>query len=281
MAIATERHTRLPIDGVRTVFFKNLLPLLLIVWGAAIAIAQSDCASCGDSPSFARSHNQCATAENWFEESCHDSCEPPFCCTHYFSLFGGYVDIDNFERKVEVFPNTNIDGALHDDDWAYGLALGRQVHPHARCEFEFTYRDNGINSWFEREYDADNILVSDTVLPAVGSNRNYSGMFNILFDLYDREVGYPGLYLGGGLGGIYVDAEFATAVNAYECDDTSFAYQLIGGINYAVTERVDLFTEFRYLGADYLTVTNLTAGQSLGDFTFDSNNIFFGARIRR
>jgi opacity protein-like surface antigen len=255
--------------------------VIIATWGISSALAQCDCAGCGTGHSSFHRQRPCATTENWFEESCCDTCEPPARCTHYLSAFGGFVDIDNFERKIENFPNTNIDGALHDDDWAYGLTLGRQVHPHGRMEFEFTYRDNGIETWFERQYDEDNILLSNTELPAIGSNRNYTGMVNIVFDLYDRCEWWPGLYLGGGIGGIYMDAEFATAANTYECDDTSFAYQFIGGVNLPVSERIDIFTEFRYLGADYLNVDNLTAGQSLGDFTFDSNNLFFGVRLRR
>jgi opacity protein-like surface antigen len=211
---------------------------------------------------------------------CVDPCADVPHCGHYLSIFGGYSDIDNFERTLETIGTTNILGARLDDDWCYGLSIGRQYHPHGRIEFEYTYRENGVQSWFENEFDNTGLLVSSTVSPAVGDMRLHSGVINLLFDLYDRQLGRPGLYLGGGIGSIYIDSAFTVGPTTYDVDDTSFAYQFIGGVNYPVSQRVDLYTEYRYLGADYLDVDDVTNVQSLGDFTIDVHHLFFGARIR-
>lgn len=209
------------------------------------------------------------------------TCNPAFQCTEYFSVFGGAVDIDNFERKILVGNNTQVEGAKFRDDWAWGAAIGRQVDPHGRVEFEFTFRDTPAASWFVQEFDPTGVLLTNDFTPATGDLQTYSGMVNIVFDLYQRTAGCAGLYLGAGLGALYVDTDIVTATESFASHDTSFAYQFIGGVNYALTQRVDLFGEFRYLGADYINVDNLTTGVSLGDFSIDTNNIFFGVRVRR
>lgn len=256
--------------------------LLLAAFGAVSLSAQYDSGNCGRT-----GLDVTSDCSSLLEPDCGQSCGcDSGCCdawtpSHYFSLFGGYVDIDNFERKLDDGNTTEIDGAKLHDDFVFGGSIGRQAHPHGRVEFEFTLRDNDVASWFEQEFDNSGVLTSNFSTAATGDLTSYSGMFNVVFDLYDRRVGCPGLYLGGGIGGIYVDSDFATATDSYAVADSSFAYQFIGGVNYAASQRVDLYAEYRYLGADYLNVDNLTTGQSLGDFTIDTNNVFVGVRVRR
>ena len=271
------------IDGAETVVRKLAMSFLLAACCASSSLAQSDAAGCNQQQSTCANDDRsnCQSELMDLNQGCGDDCHPTGLGGHYFSVFGGFVDIDNFERTLVNGTNTNIDGAKLHDDWTFGASFGKQVHRYARCEFELTCRDNEVSKWFEQEFDNSGVLVLNNVTAATGSVKSYSGVFNILFDFADRCVGCPALYLGAGLGAIYVDADFATAANSYEAADSSFAYQFIGGVNYPLSQRVDLFTEYRYLGADYLTVDDVTAGQSLGDFNFDSNSIFFGARFRR
>jgi opacity protein-like surface antigen len=189
------------------------------------------------------------------------------------------VDIDNYERKQLVGGDTFIDGAKLKDGWAAGGALGTRWNTYVRTEFEFAVRDTSAETWFEQEFDDTGALVSDLSVPAAGTVRGYSGMFNILFDLTDTGLRRPYIHLGGGIGAIYLDSNFATATDTYEGIDTSFAYQAIGGVSFPVRKRVTLFTEYRYLGADYLNVRNVTTGESLGDFSYDSHSFFFGVRL--
>ncbi len=200
---------------------------------------------------------------------------------HYFGVFGGFADIDNFERNLSTGATERIDGAKLKNGVAAGVAIGQRWNNVGRTEFELTFRDNSVQSWFEQQFNSTGSLTSNTVRPAFGSVQSCSGMFNLLFDLSESSVGTPVLYMGGGLGSIYVDANFFTAANTYESNNTSFAYQFIAGIDYPIRDRIDLYTEYRYLGADYIGVDNMTSGQSLGDLTIDTHNIFFGVRIGR
>jgi opacity protein-like surface antigen len=200
---------------------------------------------------------------------------------HYFSAFAGFDDVDNFERTLRTGTTKRIDGAKLKDGWAAGATIGRRSNTYGRLEFEFTFRDNSVKSWFEQQFNSSNTLTSNTILPAFGTVQSYSGVVNVVFDLSEPSLGQPNLYLGGGLGSIYLDANFFTAANTYEAHDSSFAYQFIAGVDYPIRPQVSLFSEYRYLGADYLRVNNITTGQSLGDFAIDTHNIFFGVRLGR
>jgi opacity protein-like surface antigen len=240
-------------------------------------LGQTDCASSAD-----------CSLDRW---SCPDwqradvACDVNTCCEtcgfHYFGIFGGASDVDNFEREFASGSNKRIDGAKLRDSWAGGATVGRRWHPHSRGEFEFTFRDASVARWFDQTFNSSGALSMSSTTAATGSVQSYSGMFNILFDLEERTIGRPNLYLGGGLGSLYVDADVATAANAYEAHDTSFAYQFIAGLAFPIGQPWDFFAEYRYLGADYIGVDNLTTGQGLGDFGYDSHNVFIGVRVGR
>lgn len=108
-------------------------------------------------------------------------------------------------------------------------------------------------------------------------------MFNFLVDMAPRTVGCPNAYIGGGIGVLYVDSDIETDIASFNVDDTSFAFQGIVGVNMPFRDRVDLFTEYRYLGADSIRVsrTDATGTESLGAFRFDSHSLVFGLRFLR
>ncbi len=233
---------------------------------------------------------QCAGARGhgnrpWFSDTiCDDGsmCWPQS-FPLYFSLFGGWSDVDNFERKLRdpVFDSiTEISGAGLSDDVAGGGAIGWMVHPLARTELEFTYRQNAAEEYHVLDYDND-ILISSTSTPATGQIQGYSGMWNFVVHTEPRRLGCASLYGGGGIGALFVDGAFSTATEDFAINDSSFAYQFIAGLNYVVSYRLDTFVEYRYLGADYLQVQNLTSGVSMGDYTYDSHGVFFGLRFGR
>ena len=75
-----------------------------------------------------------------------------------------------------------------------------------------------------------------------------------------------------------------TNVALFDINDSAFAFQGIAGVNFPVRDRLDLYTEYRYLGADTISVTRTDlAGttDSLGAFRFDSHSLVFGMRFLR
>jgi len=215
----------------------------------------------------------------------------------YLSIFAGVSFIDNLDSR-STFPsatpgNLGISetGFSTLDGVAAGGAIGRYFYRQARLEFEYTHRDNGIGDMSVLTFDdilatpqINDTLISSTTSDASGNLATNSFVFNILFDLRPRTVGCLNAYLGGGIGVLVADGDVATATETFSISDNSLAFQGIAGINFPLRDRLDLFTEYRYLGADSVRIERTDAAgveDSLGAFRFDSHNFVFGLRFLR
>ena len=203
-----------------------------------------------------------------------------FCARNYLSFFGGFVNVDNFERQLVTGNVVDITTSEMLDGWGAGGSLGRQFHPLFRIETEFTYRDNVADNWEENTF-TNGVPTASTVVDSTGSLQTYSWMNNFIVNFPPRKQGCPNLYAGGGIGILYAEGAIATATTNYNISDSSFAFQFIGGFNRPIRENVDFFTEYRYLGANNITVDDLTNAVSLGNFNFDSHSVFMGFRVFR
>ncbi len=214
----------------------------------------------------------------------------------YMSLFGGGAFIDNLDTRNTF--NNGVAGMLGIEEIGFstldgvaaGGSIGRYFYRQARAEVEYTFRENGVGDMNRFIFSdvlstprINDTLVSSTRQAAAGNIESNSYMFNLVFDLKPRTVGCMNAYLGGGVGALYVDGDANTATETFNMDDSAFAFQGIAGINYPIRERVDLFTEYRYLGVDAISVTrtNLAGTENLGTFRFDSHNVVFGLRFLR
>ena len=201
-----------------------------------------------------------------------------FCPKNYLSFFGGYSNIDDFQREIDNAGAFDITSAQMLDGWGIGFGAGRQIHPLFRIETEFTYRDHVAGSWREETYTGGVLTATNTV-DATGSLDTYTWLNNFVIDFPPRQPGRPNLYTGGGIGIMFAEGNIATATNTYNVSDSSFAYQFLAGVNVPVRERVDFFTEYRFTGATNITVDDVTTPISLGGFDLESHNVFFGLRI--
>jgi opacity protein-like surface antigen len=223
---------------------------------------------------------------SWSGAACGSSCGSNQTCgpifdQRYLSLFGGFTNIDNFEYRFRAGNTVFTNGAGLRSGYGGGAALGGVIKEFVRSEIEFTYRNNSVSSVFNQQENTQGLLLVDDREDADGLVNSYSAMYNVVFNVGKRCVGTPHLYLGGGLGSIYANGDFSTLTDNYAVQDSSFAYQFISGLNYPISDRIDLFTEYRYLGADNLKVENVTTDTSMGAFSFDSHNVFFGVRLIR
>lgn len=231
-----------------------------------------------------------------FDQSCYDtggSCQRgPF----YISGFGGFASIDNFSRSNNVedgprFATIDRIGAEVVDGGGVGVSVGRYVHPRGRAEFEFTYRDAGVEEVFEnrtsRDLDtagADEVIISQSFQDAGGNLNVVTGIYNVVFDFKKRQVGCAHLYAGGGIGAIFVDGSFSTTgatPTDFDVDSSGFAFQGLVGVAYPMRSGLDLFTEYRYTGSQNIAVDDVTNDVPLGAFRLDSHNVFLGLRLYR
>jgi opacity protein-like surface antigen len=205
----------------------------------------------------------------------------PCCGKSYFSLFGGATHVENFHRQIALSATmTETQGPALLDGYALGGALGYRVHPQLRLEAEYTYRNNKPEAWFTG-VETSGVLTALARDPAAGIVETHSLMFNSVYDVTRPRVGCANLYGGGGIGLLHANSVIAIPASTYDISDTAFAWQLIGGVNFAVNHRVDVFTEYRYLGADSFNVVDTATLLPFGDFNYDSHNVMFGFRINR
>lgn len=153
--------------------------------------------------------------------------------------------------------------------WTLGGGVGRYsgLFGGSRFELEGTYLSNGVESL---DYAGIN-------LPANFDLDTTAVMVNYLKEV---PLGHCTGYFGGGIGWGWTSMD--GDIDTIQYDDTSsgFAWQLIAGIDIPVTERLALFTQYRYLVLDDASFTT-----DFGDFTntTDDNpanhSVLIGARV--
>ena len=149
----------------------------------------------------------------------------------YIGLEGGGNWVDD-TKVVRTF-DPNPPGAPfalatfnipYDSGWAALGTVGYGFNGPFRVELEGGYRDN------------------DTSSVVVGSLTEWSAMVNALYDisLTDKLA----LSLGVGAGGDHFT--FKVPISNFDEGDWQFAYQGIAGLSYELTDRLDLFANYRY-----------------------------------
>ncbi len=148
----------------------------------------------------------------------------------YIGLEGGGVwlaDIDSVSVFDPDAPGLNVttpDTVPFDTGWAAIGTVGHRFAGNWRWEVEVGYRDN----------DDDTGLVQVT---------EWSAMLNVLYDIpLGRSFA---LSLGAGAGADNMELEIPVA--AFQDRNWNFAYQGIAGLTMAVSDRIDLFANYRYL----------------------------------
>ncbi len=234
----------------------------------------------------------CSGASDWerpFYKCCnhtmsdYEICDP--CCggALYLASYFGATAVENFHRQIILNPLTNsveTEGPSVLDGFGLGTAVGYRVHPQLRLELDYSFRRNESGDWFTGVETAG-VLTSLTRVDAAGEIDSHALMVNSVFDLTRRRLRCASVYGGGGIGILTVDADIAIPTANYDVADSAFAWQLIGGVNYPLTRKLEGFLEYRYLGADKLDVTDVATGLPFGDFDYDSHNVFAGFRLYR
>ena len=150
--------------------------------------------------------------------------------------------------------------------------MGQYQGRNLRTEIEFSFRENELTSLTAP--GNPNFIPVDTENPAV---RSFAGMANAIWEFVDFPSNRLKPYVGVGFGFVNVVTESTfvglDTLEGLDGSDSSFAYQVIGGVNFAVNETVDVFGEYRYLKAD-----SLQLGSS--GFDYETSNVFGGVRIK-
>lgn len=153
--------------------------------------------------------------------------------------------------------------------WTMGGGVGRYsgLFGGSRFELEGTYLSNSV----------DSLTYHNFQLPANFDLDTTAVMVNYLKEV---PLGRCTGYFGGGVGWGWTSMDGDIATIQYGDSSDGFAWQLIAGIDIPVTERLALFTQYRYLVLDDAEFTT-----DFGDFTnvTDDNpanhSVLIGARV--
>ena len=157
-----------------------------------------------------------------------------------------------------VTVETEFDAGL-DVYGAMGFVVGQ-----ARIELELAYRINDIDSF-----------TSGVTVSGGGEVSALSGLVNAFYDIKTDSKITP--YIGGGLGVAYVEIDnLLLSFNGITIpgneDDTVFAYQVGGGIAYAINDKMTADLGYRYFATEDPDFDGLEA-------EYDSHNITIGIRF--
>ena len=213
-----------------------------------------------------------------FGGGCYDPCRP----MKYFSFYGGQTHFEDVILNLGVTgPNGPVGNASAligtDDDLGFGGAVGRSFGRRFRGELDFTYRKADV------EYGAFTIAGGPGIaIPLTGDLETLSFMPNLLFDL--NPNGRFNAYFGVGAGVSFNELTVVepTTPIGVTVQDSSFAYQGIIGLSACVSQRADLFFEYRYFATDEWNLSVATPiGGANASVDITSHNYFVGLRIKK
>lgn len=172
--------------------------------------------------------------------------------TRMVLIYGGFGNSE--DNNADIF-----DGQASTNLGVVGVDIGRRHSRFMRSSIDFTYRGGDV------EFDGQD----------AGEVRIYSLMKNFHLDLARRGPFRP--YIGVGVGGGVLDAEANLGDDVVEVqDEGSFAYQIIGGAAYNVSDLASLYAEYRFFS---LTSLDVASSSGIAEGTFTSHDVLFGLRF--
>lgn len=148
-----------------------------------------------------------------------------------------------------------------DDGYAIAAAFGRRFG-NWRGELELAYQSNDVDT--HRDVQAAGIplgaedagvlitgspnlgvSVADLVADGRGSVETTFAMANVYYD-FNAWSGFTP-YVGAGVGAGFVDVDYSpSGVQIVDDDATVLAYQVMAGASYDVSDRMEVFAQYRY-----------------------------------
>jgi outer membrane protein OmpA-like peptidoglycan-associated protein len=179
----------------------------------------------------------------------------------YIGLEGGGSWVDDFDVVRVYDPNppgapfttATFLSTPSDTGWVGLGTVGYGFRGPFRVELEGGYRHNELDTANAAEI------------------KEWSVMANVLYDISLTER--LGLTLGVGVGGDHFN--FDAPAIAFDEGDWSLAYQGIAGLNYTLTDRLDLFANYRYLRVNQpeLSGAGTGAGPTTGTYNFAFDDV--------
>ncbi|HVG80876.1 MAG TPA: porin family protein [Methylomirabilota bacterium] len=170
----------------------------------------------------------------------------------YVGVHGGGVFLPEADTGVTNSGQPTIDAELErDPGWLAGAAAGYAWPGGFALEGEVTYRENRL----------DKIALLGMELGLDGDEHSYAALANAYYRFDTGGSFTP--YLGAGVGAavLTLDAE-AENGGAFDDSETVFAYQVMAGIDYAITPHFAFGLEYRYFATPDIELSDSQAGNT-------------------
>jgi len=118
-----------------------------------------------------------------------------------------------------------------------GYEFAENKYGALRIELEVAYRNN----------DVDDLQFNTNDQDARGDLSSFSVMINAIHDFKTSSSFKP--YVGVGVGFANIESDIQYGAVTIEDEDSVFSYQFIAGVEYAVTEKANIFVDYRLFGA--------------------------------
>ncbi len=179
----------------------------------------------------------------------------------YLSIGAGYslpgTQNDQYGGSWEFNNGQIAKGAL---GYLFNVSSGMNL----RTEFELSYR----------KYAGDSHKSSNGTVKDLSGNISYlSGMVNGLCDFKTGTGFTPFIGIGLGMSNVtWSDVKIAGYFYGLDDSDNVFAYQIIGGMGYALTDSVTLDLEYRYFHAQDVSIRD--SDGTIGTLDNNTNHSF-------
>ncbi|MGE3770674.1 MAG: OmpA family protein [Bdellovibrionales bacterium] len=188
----------------------------------------------------------------------------------YLGAFGGYNYLNGNESTP--YTGSTVVGVTseieYEGGFAAGAAAGYSWGTGLRTELEYAYRANDVS-------DVDpNVPGADS-----GEVTLHTVMVNALYDLPVDWMLRP--YGGLGVGFAMASYENIADLGGFTIDDdgTGLAWQVIGGLSYAISPRFSANLEYRWVGTDEFELDTDFAGTQ-SDLGYASHNALLALRYQ-
>lgn len=145
---------------------------------------------------------------------------------------------------------------------ALGIAVGYDLGNNIRIEGELAHQYN----------DLDKIDLPGGSLGASGDASSSAFLLNGYYDFKNETPFITSITAGIGLANAEMETFNATGIPIGSFDDTAFAFQVGGGVGYAINKKVIIDIRYRYFKTAEMDFGTATA-------EYASHNIYFGIRF--
>jgi len=179
----------------------------------------------------------------------------------YLALRGSLAFADDIDSEVGGLPLR----ASLDTGYGGSVAVGHGSPWNLRFELEGLYRYADVG---------DVQTGAPLVTTATGGNvQAAAAMVNMFYDIPSIVWGITP-FVGGGVGGVYAQADFATdPLTEVSGSDWSFGWQLMGGLKVPLGQDVDLTAMYRYFSATDANFRDSAGGSVKSDLTSQSIDV--------